>query len=91
MMSPEDAGAMTRLKRLNEQIQEQNLKEKKNPHDFLIKYEIFIAHFVMVKPYYESLQKNPDDEHARKKMMVVSFPIEVRKTPCGRILHRCSR
>lgn len=72
MMSPEDAGAITRLKRLNEQIQEQNLKEKKNPHDFLIKYETFIAHFVMAKPYYESLQKNPDGEHARKKLMVIN-------------------
>ena len=35
IMSPDDAGAITRLKRLNEQIQEQNIKEKKNPHYFL--------------------------------------------------------
>lgn len=72
MMSSDDAEAITRLKHLNEQIQKQNVKKKKNFHDFFIKYETFIVHFLVIKFYYEILQKNSNNENAREKLMIIN-------------------
>ena len=62
---------------MNKQIFKQNLKDKfprNDIQDCLIKVPTFVAHFQLAKPYYDTLEKDPTDEIARKK------PTNINKT-----------
>lgn len=75
IIDPKNVRARARVSRLNEQIKEQNIKENflnKDLEKFLIKIPTLIAHFELTKDSHESLQKNPNDDETRKKLIEIN-------------------
>jgi uncharacterized protein (DUF3084 family) len=75
MMNSKNVEAIAQLNHLNEQIKDQNIKDelsKKSLENFLIKISMFIAHFELIKDFYEVLQRNSDDDNARKTLIKIN-------------------
>jgi hypothetical protein len=75
MKNSKNVEAIVNLKSLNKQIQEQNLKDKiskKNLENFFIKISTFVAHFDMIKYFFETLQTNLNDDTTRDTLIIIN-------------------